>query len=149
MTIDLIVNSAIQEFSNESVAAKFRTYPVPIRNKLMHLRSLIFEVALESPDVTELEETLKWGEPSYLAKGGSTVRVGWQERDPKKYGMYFNCNSKLVSTFKELYSESLRFEGNRAIVFDCDDVVDEAVLKHCIAMALQYHKLKMLPLLGA
>jgi len=71
----------------------------------MHLRKLIFSVAMETPEIDDLEETLKWGEPSYLTIGGSTVRVAWQERNPDKYGIYFNCNSELVGTFRELYSD--------------------------------------------
>ncbi len=139
----------MQDFRSASVAAKFQSYPDRVRVKLLHLRQLIFAVALDTPEIFDVKETLKWGEPSYLSRSGSTVRVGWQARDPNTYGMYFNCNSKLVSTFRELYSGSLRFEGNRAIVFLIDEVVDDDVLKHCIAMALQYHKLKKLPLLGA
>lgn len=114
----------------------------------MFLRQLIIEVASDTPGIGELEETLKWGEPSYLAKGGSTVRIGWKESRPAYYAMYFNCNTKLVDTFKELYPESFNFEGNRSIVFHRKDKVPADALKHCVALSLQYHKLKHLPLLG-
>lgn len=114
----------------------------------MFLRQLIIEVASDTPGIGELEETLKWGEPSYLAKGGSTVRIGWKESRPAYYAMYFNCNTKLVDTFKELYPESFNFEGNRSIVFHRKDRVPSDALKHCVAISLQYHKLKHLPLLG-
>lgn len=114
----------------------------------MFLRQLIIDVASETPGVGTLEEALKWGEPSYLVKGGSTVRIGWKETRPSHYVMYFNCNTKLVDTFKELYSESLKFEGNRAIVFHREDNVPLQALRHCVALSLQYHKLKHLALLG-
>lgn len=114
----------------------------------MFLRQLIINVASETPDIGDLEETLKWGEPSYLVKGGSTVRIGWKEFRPAYYALYFNCNTKLVDTFKELYSESLDFEGNRAIVFHRNEKIPSQTIKHCVALSLQYHKLKHLPLLS-
>lgn len=138
----------MDDFKDPNVARKYQSYPEEMRQKLMFLRQIIIEVAAESPDIEHLEETLKWGEPSYVVKGGSTVRVGWKESRPANYAMYFNCNTKLVDTFKELYSESFNFEGNRAIVFDRKDKVPSKILKHCVSLALQYHKLKRLPLLG-
>lgn len=95
------------------------------------------------------EETLKWGEPSYLVKDGSTVRLGWKTSSPDHYAMYFNCNTKLVDTFKELYANLFAFDGNRAIIFHKKDKIAEKPLKHCVKLSLRYHKLKHLPLLGA
>lgn len=134
---------------NEAVIRVFESYPDDVRVRLMHLRQLILDVALASTQIDDLEETLKWGEPSYLAKGGSTVRIAWKKVRPEHYAMYFNCNTKLVDTFRELYSDTFRFEGNRAIVFHVQDAMPEEAIKHCIALSLQYHKLKNLPLLGA
>ena len=114
----------------------------------MCLRKLIFDVASKNKEIGEIEETLKWGEPSYLTEGGSTVRIDWKESSPEQYAMYFNCNTKLVSTFKEIYSEKFNFEGNRAIVFHKKDKIPTKELKHCIALSLQYHKIKHLPMLG-
>ena len=63
--------------------------------------------------------------------------------------MYFNCNTSLVDTFRELYGDVFMFEGNRAIVFGEADEIPVAELKHCISLALTYHRVKRLPLLGA
>lgn len=133
---------------NPNVARKFRSYPEDVRKKLFHLRQLILDVAASTPEIGALEETLKWGEPSYLADGGSTVRIDWKEANPECYAMYFNCNTKLVDTFKEIYSDLFDFRGNRAIVFHEKNPVPESALKHCISLSLQYHRLKHLPMLG-
>jgi hypothetical protein len=113
------------------------------------LRELIFETAQEIDGVGALEETLKWGEPAYLAKGGSTIRIGWKKSSPGQYAMYFNCNSRLVDTFKEIYEAEFRYEGNRSIVFQLNEDVPADELKHCIALSLTYHGIKHLPMLGA
>ena len=138
----------MDNIENHNVARKFQSYPDDIRPKLMYLRQLVFDVASSTPEIGGLEETLKWGEPSYLAEGGSTVRIGWKESRPDYYAMYFNCKTKLIDTFKEVYRDSFNFESNRAIVFHRKDIVPAKALKHCIALSLQYHKIKHLPVLG-
>ena len=63
---------------------------------------------------------------------------------------YLNAvNTSLVDTFRELYGDVFMFEGNRAIVFGEADEIPVAELKHCISLALTYHRVKRLPLLGA
>ena len=120
----------LSRIEDPGVARVFDGYPAPMRRKMMRLRQLVLDTALETEGVDELEETLKWGEPSYLTKCGSTVRIDWRERAPDKYAMYFNCNTSLVDTFKELYGDVLAFEGKRAIVLgETDELpVDELSL---------------------
>lgn len=133
---------------NERVLQKLAGYPENIRPKIVHLRSLILEVAEASESITEIEETLKWGEPSYLTKKGSTIRIDWKAKTPDQYAMYFKCTSKLVETFREVYGDLFQYETNRAIVFGLEDEVPEAALKVCIERALKYHVVKNLPRLG-
>ncbi len=128
--------------------SKFSSYPEYVRPKLDLLRNLILETAKEDSKITEIEETLKWGEPSYLVKKGSTIRIDWKTKTPNQYAIYFKCTSKLVLTFKELYGETFRYENNRAILFDMNDEIPVNELKTCIKLALNYHHLKHLPRLG-
>lgn len=125
------------------------TYPDHIRAEILLLRQLILDAAIETEGVGTLQETLKWGQPSYIAKGGSTVRIGWSASKPNEFAMFFHCATKLVDTFKELYPEQFNYEGNRAIVFEKETAIAVEELKHCISLALTYHKVKHLPLLGA
>jgi hypothetical protein len=133
---------------SSAVAQVFKSYPKHMRKKLLFLRQLVLETASETEGVGAVEETLKWGEPSYVAKGGSTVRMDWKKATPHQYAMYFHCQTKLVDTFKELYRDRLKFEGNRAIVFDENDDIPVDDLKHCISLSLTYHSRKHLPMLG-
>lgn len=133
---------------NPEVEFKFQSYPEEVKPKLIVLRDLILETANELETVDQLEETLKWGEPSYLAKKGSTIRIDWKAKTPDQYAMYFKCTSKLVPTFKAIYGDLFQYENTRAIVFDFNTALPKEALKECIAMALQYHKLKDQPLLG-
>ena len=134
--------------TNPEVDLVFKNYPDFVRDKLINLRKLIIETAREIEEISELEETIKWGEPSYLTKKGSTIRIDWKKKNPDQYAVYYKCTSKLVPTFKTIYSSTFRFEGNRAIIFQLDDVIPEAELKQCISAALTYHLVKHLPNLG-
>lgn len=139
----------MDEIENPEVAEVFNMYPKHMRQKLMLLRQLVLDTASEAEGITTLEETLKWGEPSYVTKGGSTIRMGWKESKPDQYALYFNCNTRLVDTFKERYGNEFRFEGNRAIVFNESDVLPIDEVKHCILLSLTYHSRKHLLMLGA
>lgn len=139
--------SPTPKFESIDVLNTFDCYPDAISEKLLFLHQLVFEAASEN-GIDDLEETLKWGEPSYLTKKGSTVRIAWRKSFPNEYGVFFHCKTTLVDTFKEVYPEQFRFEGNRAILFDIDDAVPVDALKHCIALSLSYHTVKHLPMLG-
>ncbi len=131
-----------QDISIESVVAG---YPPKLRPTIKKLRKLVREVAKSNADVGELVETLKWGQPSFLPKRpriGTTVRMDAVSEDPARVALYFHCQTTLVEMFRELYSDTLNFEGNRAIVLDASRPLPEAELRHCIEMALTYHKAK-------
>ncbi|MDR9366770.1 MAG: DUF1801 domain-containing protein [Balneolaceae bacterium] len=133
---------------NPEVADVFNNYPDHVRPKMMHLRQLILETADESDIVGEIEETLSWSEPSYKTKTGSTIRMDWKQQHPDQYAIYFTCSTSLVDTFRKLYSSTLKFQDNRAIVFDLSEKLPEPELRHFISLALTYHKVKHLSMLG-
>lgn len=131
-----------------AIKAHFDTYPENARARLMQLRAFIYELAEQLTSDT-VEESLKWGEPSYRVKSGSPIRMDWKQKTPDHYYLFFHCQTKLVDTFRELYGEQLRFEGNRAIVLSLTQPLPEAPIRHCLTLALTYQQRKHLPLLGA
>ena len=131
---------------SETVREKFSAYPEDVLPTMLFLRETIFNVAGEH-DIGPVEETLKWNEPAYLANTGSTIRVNW---DKGQYRIYFNCRSKLVATFKEIYPDTFDYHNLRAIYFADIESIKAVLpeLKHCIKLSLIYHRVKHLPLLG-
>ncbi|MBH0051655.1 DUF1801 domain-containing protein [Pseudoalteromonas sp. SWYJZ19] len=123
----------------------FNNYPQITKSTLIKLRELIYTVAQEQ-NLGAVEESIKWGEPSYSTINGSPIRIGFKG---SSCYLFFHCQSKLVITFRELYSHNLTFEGNRAIVLNSEKLLPEYPLKACIKLALTYHSVKHLPLLGA
>jgi hypothetical protein len=134
--------------SDPAVDAVFGAYPKPLKAKLLALRRLILDTAAATKGVGGLQETLKWGQPSYLTaatKSGSTIRIDQVKASANQYAVYFHCQTDLVTTFRELYPTELAFAGNRAIMFTAGDVIPEAALRHCVALALTYHLRKRKP----
>ena len=134
--------------TNPKVTTVFDNYPEEVKQQMLNLRELVLKTANEIEGLDKLEETLKWGEPSYLTKHGSTLRMDWKEKKPNQFAMYFKCTSKLVPTFKAVFGNKFNYEDNRAIVFGLEDKIPEEELKQCIRMTLTYHKVKHLELLG-
>lgn len=129
------------------VKAAFDSYPGKFRSKLLVLRNLILETASKIEIVGEIEETLKWGEPSYLtpkSKTGSTIRIAWKEAKKDQYSIFFKCTADLVPAMKERFPDGFTFGGNRSIDFKLNDKVPKKELKQCIALALTYHGNKKL-----
>ncbi|WPZ08909.1 DUF1801 domain-containing protein [Roseivirga spongicola] len=140
--MSLIINS------KPEVETVFDKYPTEVKPKIEELQRLIIETAKEVEQVEWLEETLKWGEPSYVTKIGSTLRIDWKPKNPDQYAMYFQCTSKLVPSFREKFGGLFNYEGTRAIVFQLNEEPPFHELKQCIKAALTYHKVKHLEGLG-
>ena len=116
-----------------TVRAAFDAYPADVRAHLLTLRRAIFETAdaLGLP----VEESLKWGQPSYAAPKGSPIRLG----APKGggYALYAHCATRLIEEHR-LVAPDLDYEGNRAVRLSGPPPLD--ALRPLIASALTYHR---------
>lgn len=134
--------------TDPKVNTVFAEYPEGVREKMLFLKDLVIETAEETDGVDEMEITLKWGEPSFVTKSGSTLRMDWKEKALDHYAMYFQCTSRLVDTFRMVFDHTFQYEGNRAIVFQVNQNIPVAELKECVKATLTYHKVKHLITLG-
>lgn len=126
---------------NSDVRKVLKSYPPAVREKLEAVREVILATAAADETIGPLTETLKWGEPAYLTEksgSGSTIRMGWKAAYPDQFAIYLNCRTTLVDDYRTLFPE-LRYDGNRAIVFDVAEPLPEAAIEACIRMALTYH----------
>lgn len=134
--------------TNPKVNEVFANYPDTVWDKMQFLKELVIETAEETEGINEMEITLKWGEPSFVTKKGSTLRMDWKEKTPDQYAMYFQCTSRLVETFRMVFAHKFQYEGNRAIVFQLNQKILELELKECIKASLTYHNVKHMMTLG-
>ncbi|MEX3008939.1 DUF1801 domain-containing protein [Hoeflea sp. TYP-13] len=132
-------------FQSADVEAIFSGYPDDVKESMLALRELVFLAASDTDGVGKVEETLKWGEPSYLTvrpKSGSTIRMNWHSSRPDQCSIFFHCQTDLISTCRELYPDLFEFEGNRRMSFAAAQPPPDDALKHCLALALTYHSRK-------
>jgi len=130
-----------QPFDDPNVERAFSAFPDEVKNGLLYLRALIFDVAAQTEGVGRLEETLKWEQPAYLTpetKAGSTIRLGC----PKTGGfsIYVHCQTSIVSDFRALFPNDFDYVGNRAIHFATAEDLPVEKLELFIKSALTYHR---------
>ena len=117
-------------------------WPQAAQNSLWVCRDIICDVAGRAA-IGPLQETLKWGQPSWLPKRpriGSTLRINWSDTDPDHLTLYVNCNTSLGETMRELYPDAFRHEGNRALSFRLDQPAPTDAIDHCAFLTLTYHR---------
>lgn len=125
------------QISDESVKAAFAGFDQDTRVGTLLLRDLIYETAASLPAATPLQEALRWGQPAYLAPKGSTIRLGRHKNAP--FALFVHCQSSLIRDFTSAFPGEDRIDGNRAILFDRPDQIDETRHGWLIARALTYH----------
>jgi hypothetical protein len=130
----------IRPFADDSVKAAYDAFSPDARDMGLTLRDLIFSVAKDNPQVGEIEETLKWGQPSYLTpqtKAGSTLRIGV----PKQGGaaLFAHCATDIISTYARTFPGTDQIEGNRSVIFTRPDMIVPGRLRLLIYHALTYH----------
>jgi len=134
----------MKSFKNKSIKNIFDAHPSNIKKTLLSIRQFIFDIAMENNNIGEIEETLKWQQASYLTsnpKSGTTIRLAYLEST--ECAMYVHCQTTLIAEFKEVYPE-LKYDGNRAIIFDSTKKLPIKAVKHFIYLALSYHYRKQL-----
>ena len=129
---------------NPDVLALLDSYPEEIREALLHLRGLIQQTAARNGNIGDLQETLKWGQPSYLTvrpRTGTTLRIDRDKSDAGDIALYVNCQSTLVSEWRGLFPQ-FTYGGDRSVHLELGAPLPEAELNQMITMALTYHAKK-------
>lgn len=114
----------------------------PVRESLLELRTLVYQVAAEDPRIGPLTETLKWGEPAYLTaktRAGTTLRLAVKKGDAERTGMFFHCQTRVADRIKELYPETFEFDGTRGLLFAPGVGLPVEAVKGCMVLVLTYH----------
>lgn len=130
------------EFQSAAVKAVFDAYDPVVRERMLALRQCLFDVAAENPAIGPIEETLKWGQPSYLTpktKSGTTVRFDAIAKEPGTIGLYVHCQTTLADTYRTLYGDELDIDGKRCVKLGPNIKLPSQPISHCIELALTYH----------
>lgn len=124
------------------IAAVLAQYPAAPRKRVLQLRKLVFATAARLDGVGEIDECLRWGQPSYLttASGsGSMLRLQWDASLGQQVGLYVHCQTRLISEFRARYPEFC-YQGKRALLIPVAGRLPRAELADCIGLALTYRQ---------
>ncbi len=125
----------------QEVQSVFDSYPQAATKQLLKIRELIYQCAASDQSIGEITETLKWGEPAYLTGqtgSGSTIRLGYKDKQPDKVAVYFHCQTSIVKDIQKRY-KSIECVDNRALLLQLNTDIP-AELADCLMVALTYHQ---------
>lgn len=83
-----------------------------------------------------LEESVKWGQPSFKAPSGTPVRIGL----PKSggFGLFVSCSSTVIADYAAMFEG--RFDGNRGVLFESVAEAEGQPLEMLLTRAFRYHE---------
>ena len=95
-------------------------------------------------DVGVLDESLKWGQPSWRPRRprtGSTLRLNWSDNAPDSLMAYVDCKTDLAAQMKTRFPDLPGNDGRRALRFDLNENNTDALwqLAH---LTFTYHRAK-------
>jgi hypothetical protein len=134
----------MMDFLNPEISQKFDAFQLQTKQALLTIRQFIFEIAKNSEEIGQVEECLKWGEPSYVThspRSGTTLRLCQSKNTPSQYGLFVHCQTSMIEDFRIAYPE-LNYDKNRGVVFDSGEPMPTDLIKQFIYMALTYHSRK-------
>lgn len=130
-------------FADPNVEAAFRGFPEDVREDLLSLRDMIFDVAADTEGVDALEESLKWGQPSYRPKArfGTAVRLGVGKTGGP--ALLTHCQTRVMHDFRALFPDAFHYDGNRAIELTDATMGKAEELQLFVKSALTYRRDKV------
>jgi len=139
-----MINKSGNKGSNKNalpdvVTQAFEDYPASVRKVLLDVRKLVFKIQEKDTEIGELNETLRWGELTYLTekpKTGSMIRLAMTRSGEP--AVFFHCGTSLIDQFRTQYAHVFEFEKNRALVLTGPVSDIKAELSDCLTQALRY-----------
>lgn len=128
------------KFPSEEVSSYYFNLTPMMLEKFMEIRNWIYELSEKDQRIGEIEECLKWGEPSFLTpktKSGSTIRIA--KVNEFEFALYFNCKTTIAKEIAMEFPE-WNCDGKRALYFSVTKKLSKPKLIVCLKKALLYHK---------
>lgn len=127
-----------------ALTARIADWPVKARNTLWQCRE-IFETVAKQAAVGTLDETLKWGQPSWRPtkpRTGSTLRMDWNPKFPDQLSLFVDCKTDLAARMQTLYPHLSENDGQRHLAISLDAPLPVQAITHLADMTFTYHRAK-------
>ena len=115
--------------------------PMDAREALHSLRDIIRSAA-EASDTAPLDETQKWGQPSFTPakRKGTPIRLSWSQKTPDRVELLVHCQTTLVEAWRHRFDDVFAYSGTRAVHIPLGRPLPEEALHIMAVMALTYHQ---------
>jgi uncharacterized protein YdhG (YjbR/CyaY superfamily) len=120
--------------SDSKTAKILSAFPEETQERVQALRALI----IDQSDGLEVQECLRWGQPTYIAPLGSMLRIGMVKSGD--VALFAHCQTTIISDFAAQFGGDFLIEGNRAIVFPKGADIQPEKLRLMISHALRYNE---------
>ena len=133
--------AAAEVQTDPSFDAAVQTWPAAAQVTFSEIRKILREVAAQ--EGIALQETTKWGEPSWLPRKrgiGSTLRAGWREKSPDSLSLFVNCQTDLVEQVTRVHHSAFSAIGSRELVIQLSAPLPRAAIAFCAVATLTYHR---------
>jgi len=121
------------------VEAAITGYPDAVQERLLELRGLVLDVAAATPAAGRVEETLRWGQPSFVTepRTGTTVRID-RVRGTDDVAVFTHCRTPLVDECRAAHGDLFDYDGTRGVILRAGRAVPVAELGEHVRAALTY-----------
>lgn len=122
------------------VEAALADYPDATRDRVLQLREVLWEVVAAEPAIGVVEESLKWGQPSYrpaTAGTGTTVRID-RVSGSDDVAVFTPCSTSLVAEFRAAHGSIATYDGKRGVIVPAEGEIPLAALRDHMREALLY-----------
>ena len=126
------------------LTAYVATWSAAAQDHLWACRTLFHIIAAEA-DTGPLDETLKWGQPSWRPqkpRTGATLRMDWAAKTPNRLSFYVDCKTDLAARMRDIYPDLPVNDGQRHLGIDLAQPLPEQALSHLAEMTFTYHRAK-------
>ena len=122
-------------FQTPAVSAAFEALEPALRAQLLDLRALIYDTAA-GLDIPPLDESLRWGQPSYTTPKSTPIRLGATKTGTA--AIFTHCQSRVIPDFRALFPNAFTYDGTRAVHLDPSAALQKDSLQLLITAALAY-----------
>ncbi len=142
-----LTQNHMQPFKDHHIYELYTAPPAPFNQIMLQIRTWIFQAPKRNSLIGPIKETLRWGEASYINEQGhgSLLRIAYKDTSKPYVGLYFHCKTTLIGSIAKKYGNAFTYQGNRAIIFDGQQALNESAIKDCIEQAMLYHHYKKTP----
>lgn len=126
--------------------AHIKHWPDAAQARLWACRALFHQIAQDAK-VGRLDETLKWGQPSWrpvAPRTGSTLRAGWHSDRAQMLSLFVDCKTDLAARMRDFYPHLPLNDGRRHLAVAIEGPLPQQALSHLAEMTFTYHRARRL-----